>query len=376
MNWQLPRFKNQLVNKNFKNKFIKGIYMKTKVVTSLIIFAVLIIIIAVLFNNKAKSKKAQISSEFITYPVNVVQAVKESVQEQLSLTGTINAYSDVTIMSETSGKVVEVDAEVGDYKSAGSVIIKVDDEIKKANYQLAEVNYDKAKKDLERFKKLASNNSVSDQQLEGAQLAYQSAEAQYIIAKRQFNDSKITTPISGVVTSRPVELGTMINNNMAIANVANISQLKVRINLSEADVFKVKVGDTVGVVTDVYPDHKFTGKIKYISDKCDDVHTYPVEIIINNDKKFPLKAGMFGRIYFNSRLNGTSITIPRDALVGSSRDAKVYIINNGIANLRDIEVGIEFGTKLQVIRGLNEGETVVVAGQTNLKDGYKVTITK
>jgi RND family efflux transporter MFP subunit len=350
--------------------------MKTKVIMSLSVIAVLAVIIGILFNNKAKSVKSAKSGEFITYPVNVVQVTKENVQEQLSLTGTINAFSDVTVISETSGKVTEVHAEIGDYKSAGSVIVKVDDEIKKANFELAEANYNKAKKDLERFKKLALTNSASDQQMEGAQLAFQSAEAQYTIAKRQFNDTKITTPISGVITSRPVEIGTMINNGMAVANVANISQLKVRINLSEADAFKVKVGDTVGIVTDVYTEHRYTGKIKSISDKCDDVHTYPVEIIINNDKKFPLKAGMFGRIFFNSNLNGISITIPRDALIGSSRDAKVYVVNNGIANLRDIEVGLEFGTKLQVIRGLNEGETIVVAGQSNLKDGYKVTITK
>jgi RND family efflux transporter MFP subunit len=348
--------------------------MKTKLIVFLGMIGILILIIAVLINNKAKSSKVAKSSEFVTYPVNVVQVSKENVQEQLSLTGTINAFSDVTIISETSGKVVEVNAEVGDYKNAGSVIVKVDDEIKKANFQLAEVNYNKAKKDLDRFKKLASNNSVSDQQLEGIQLAFQSAEAQYIIAKKQYNDTRITTPISGVVTSRPVELGTMINNNMAVANVANISQLKVRINLSESDAFKVKVGDTVGVVTDVYPEHKFNGKIKYISDKCDDVHTYPVEVIINNDKKFPLKAGMFGRIYFTSKFDGYSVTIPREALVGSSRDSKVYVVNNGIANIRDIEVGLEFGTKLQVLSGLSEGETVIVSGQSNLKDGYKVTV--
>jgi RND family efflux transporter MFP subunit len=350
--------------------------MKTKVIISLSAIAILVIIIAILVNNKAKSNKAIRGDEFTFYPVSVVQTVKENMQEQLSFTGNINAYNDVSIVSETSGKVIEVYAEIGDFKSAGSPIIKVDDEIKKANFQLAETNYNKTKKDLERFKKLYANSTASDQQLEGAQLAYQSAEAQYTIAKRQLNDTKITTPISGVVTARTVEIGTMINNGMPVANVANIAQMKVRLNLAESDAFKVKAGDPVNIITDVYPEHTFIGKIKSISDKSDDMHTYPVEIVITNDKKFPLKAGMFGRVYFNSKLSGTSISIPREALVSSTRNPQVYVVKDNIARLRDIELGIEIGTKIQVTKGLEESETVVTNGHNNLKDGFKVTIVK
>jgi RND family efflux transporter MFP subunit len=350
--------------------------MKTKIIISLSAIAILAVIIAVLANNKANRAKTAVGEEFIFYPVNVIQTVKENLNEDLSFTGTINAYNDVSIVSETSGKVTEVYAEVGDSKSAGSAIVKVDDEIKKANFQLAETNYNKTKKDLERFKKLYANNTASDQQLEGAQLAYQSAEAQYIIAKRQLNDTKITTPISGVVTAKMVEVGTMVNNGMQIANITNISQLKVKLNLSESDAFKVKAGETVKVVTDVYPEHTFTGKIKSISDKSDDMHSYPVEIVISNDRSFPLKAGMFGRVYFNSKLSGSSIAIPREAIIASTRNPQVYVVKDNIARLRDVELGIEIGTKVQVLKGLEEGENVVTNGHNNLKDGFKVTIVK
>jgi RND family efflux transporter MFP subunit len=350
--------------------------MKTKIILSLGLIAIISVIIVILFNNRAKSNKAVKNEAYIFYPVNVTQAARENLHEQLSFTGTINAYNDVTIVSETSGKVTQVFADVNDSRSAGSVIIKVDDEIKKANLKLAEVNFNKAKKDLERFKELKSNNSASDQQLENAQLAFDAAEAQRTIANRQFNDTKITTPISGVITSRAVEVGNMVNNGMAVANIANITQMKVKINLGESDVFKIKIGDTVSITTDVYPEYRYKGKIKSISDKSDDLHTYAVEIVITNNKTYPLRAGMFGRIDFNSKYNGTSIIIPRESLVGSSRNPRVFVVKNDIASLRNLEVGITLGTKVQVIKGLEEGETVVVNGHSNLKEGYKVTIVK
>jgi RND family efflux transporter MFP subunit len=350
--------------------------MKTKIFLALSLVVILSVIIAILFNNRAASNKAVKNDAFVFFPVNVTQVSKENLQEQLSFTGTINAYNDVTIISETQGKVTQVYAEVNDFKTAGSVLIQVDDELKKANLKLAEVNYNKAKKDLERFTKLNFNNTASDQQLENAQLAFQSAEAQHTIAKRQYNDTKITTPISGVITSRLVDVGNMVNNGMAVANVANISQMKVKINLSESDAFKVKIGDTVNVTTDVYPEYEYKGKIKSISDKSDDMHTYPVEIVINNNKKYPLKAGMFGRIEFTSKYSGNSIIIPREALIGSTRNPQVFVVNNNIVSLRNIEIGISVGTKVQVSKGLEEGETIVVNGHNNLKDGYKVTIVK
>jgi RND family efflux transporter MFP subunit len=350
--------------------------MKLKTIVSLSLIIVISIIILLLFKRKADSSKNNARDEFMTFPVNVVQVTSEDVQENLVFTGTINAYNDVTIVSETQGKVTAVFAEIGQYKEAGSIILQIDDELKKANYQLAEVNYNKTKKDLERFNKLYESNSASDQQLEGAQLAFQSAEAQYIIAKRQYNDTKIKTPISGIITSRPVEVGTMASVNMPVANVANISQMKVKLNLSESDAFKVKVGDTVTVTTEVYPDYRYKGKIKSISDKSDDLHTYPTEIIISNDKNFPLKAGMFGRIIFNSRYSGRSIMIPRETLLSGTREAKVFVVDNNVVSTRDLEIGVEVGTKIQVRKGLSEGETIVKAGQNNLKDGYKVTIVK
>jgi RND family efflux transporter MFP subunit len=345
-----------------------------KIISAVVV--VLAITVAVLLSNKSRMKAASRTDEIRFLPVTLVQAAREALSQSLSLTGTIVAYNDVPILSETQGKVTKVNVNVGDYVEANTPIVQLDDELKHASFQAAEVNYQKTKRDLERYESLVKDNSVSDAQLEAARLTFKSAEAQYIVARRQYNDMKIKTPIAGVVTSRPVDIGTNVQNNSVVANVIDISRLKVKLNVSERDVFKMKTGDKVTIATDVYPGVTFEGTISTMSSKADDGHTYAVEAVLPNNTTHPLKAGMFGRVSFVSVQSIESLSIPRQALVGSLREPKVFVVENNVAHVRDIVVGGEFDTRIEVLSGLKEGESVVVNGQNNLKDNTPVTILK
>jgi RND family efflux transporter MFP subunit len=150
----------------------------------------------------------------------------------------------------------------------------------------------------------------------------------------------------------------------------------VKINVSEKDVFKLKIGDAVDVTTDVYPGVTMEGRISTISAKGDELHTYPVEVILSNSTKTPLKAGMFGTVSFTAKSSGSNIVIPREAIVGSVKDAKVYVVENSIAKTRSIVTGKELGTSIEVLSGIRTGEVVVVNGQNNLKDNVAVTVRK
>lgn len=312
-----------------------------------------------------------------SYSVSVVTASKQNLTNSLSLIGTIAANNDVVILSETSGRVIKVNAEIGEFKQAGSVLVEVDAELKEANYKTAQMSYEKAKKDLERFESLYKENSISESQIEQARWSFQTAEAQYIVARRQLKDTKITTPISGIVTSRMVDIGSMVMGapqSTVIANVVDISKLKVKINVGEKDVFKLNIGDKVQVTTDIYPDAVFEGKIASIAAKGDDAHTYPVEVRIENSKQYPLKAGMFGRVHFTQKNQRSNIIIPRESIIGSLKNAKVYVVKDNIAQLRPVSVGNESGTNVEIVSGLSEGEVIVVNGKNNLKNNASVVV--
>jgi RND family efflux transporter MFP subunit len=344
------------------------------IVTVVVVLAIIVTILAINKNKLAANTSGGID---LTYYVTVENVAKKDLSSQLSLSGTIYANNDVNILSETSGKVTAVFAKVGDYKTAGSVLVQVDDELKKAALMSAEATYEKAKKDYERFKALYGQNSITDTQLEQAKVGATMAEAQYIVANRQYEDTKVKTPISGYITNRPIDIGSMLQGAPQptfVANIVDLSRVKVKLNLSEFDAVLLKVGDQVKVAADVYPGVTFNGKIESISSKADESHTYATEISIANSGVNKLKAGMFVRAEFTTMKDRDVISIPRESLVGSVKAPQVFVVEKGLAKLRNIIVGAESGTEIQIVSGLNIGEVLIVNGQNNLVDGTKVQI--
>ena len=111
-----------------------------------------------------------------------------------------------------------------------------------------------------------------------------------------------------------------------------------------------------------------------IASKSDEAHTYPVEIKLRNNLKSPLKAGMFCRITFTSITATEALAIPRVTLVGSVKNASVFVVRNGIAYAQQIIVGKQTNDYLEVLSGLSTGDTVVTSGQNNLVDNTRVFI--
>ncbi len=107
--------------------------------------------------------------------------------------------------------------------------------------------------------------------------------------------------------------------------------------------------------------------------KADASHTYPVDVILTNSAKNPLKAGMFARVEFAGVQMNDALVIPREALVGSSRGAQVYVVRDSVALLRPVQLGRELAGAFVVADGLKAGELVVVSGQINLVDSSRVS---
>ncbi|MGA9119936.1 MAG: efflux RND transporter periplasmic adaptor subunit [Bacteroidota bacterium] len=336
---------------------------------------VLAVMVALLFYNKSmRAAETPQNSMLRQVPVSVATAMDRRISEEISLVGTLYAHNDVSVVSETSGRITAVRADVGDMVHAGDVLVQVDDEIKQATLSTAQVAFEKSKKDWDRYQALFEKKSITASQCDQARLAYKSAEAQFIIARRQLNDTRIKSPISGYVTARPVDIGTMVQAGMPVANVVDISSLKLRLNVAEHDAFKLKTGDKVSITTEVYPGVEFVGSITSISAKGDDAHTYPVEIVLKNSSAYPLKAGMFGRVEFTTLARESAVAIPRQSLLGSIKNPQVFVVHDGRAFLRDIVVGEASGDTLGVRQGLKQGDVVVVNGQNNLRDSSAVAI--
>ncbi len=348
---------------------------KTKILLFGGIFLAILVVLIV--RNRSALNSATVGSNMATaHSVTVVPASREIPNERIALVGTIFAFNDVTVLSETQGRVLKINAEVGDYKPAGAVLVEVDSELKEAAFKVAEVNYEKAKKDVARYESLFNEHSISDTQIEQARWTFQSAEAQFVTARRQLSDTKITTPIAGVVTARYVNVGTMVMGApqaTPIANVVDLSKLKAKVSVAEQDVFSLHVGDQVEVLTDVFPGKPFAGSIYTISSKGDDGHTYPVEVLVK-DPQQQLKAGMFAHLTFTPKRSEELLLVPRVAIIGSMQAPKVFVVNNNQALLRSVIAVREIGTNVAISSGIQAGDSVVVDGQNDLSDNAPVIV--
>jgi len=334
-------------------------------------FAPLLLLMLPACGTKEDSSETSMTTDV---PVSVMTVKKEKLESSLLLVGNINASADVNVIAETQGTVTTVFVKVGTPVQTGTILVQIDDEIPRSTKEAAEINFQKAQRDYQRSEELYQENSISVSQLDASRLAMKAAENQLDIARRQLDNTRIKSPIAGTVNARFVDKGTMVQPGMPVANIVDISVLKVRVNVSEREAFQLKPGDRVDISTDVYPGTTFEGTLDNIASKADEAHTYPVEITVRNSAKHPLKAGMFARIAFKSIAPSAALTIPRVALIGSIRDARVFAVRNNLASLCTVVIGRQSADRLEVASGLAEGDTVVVSGQNNLVDRARIQI--
>lgn len=337
------------------------------------IIAVVVIIAILMMNKKKMQAKIQLDKTN-SFLVSVMQPTTQQVNDYLSVVGTVQANNEIALLSETQGRVTSMRVKVGSFVSVGTVIATVDDELKKASYTTAKVSLDKAKKDLQRFEALYKEKNATENDLENARLNVTAAEAQFTVAQRQLKDATIVSHASGVVTDKFISVGSTLSPGSPIANIVDVNSLKIRVNVPESDVQRLKSGSRVDLTSDLYPNKSFSGKVESIVPKGDDAHTFPVEITFSNTKDLQLKAGMFARVNFTSLGNRVITVIPRSSVIGSVKEAQVYVVEGNIAKIRNIVIGKEYGDKVEVIGGVTPNDQIVIAGQNNLSDGIEVKI--
>ena len=347
-----------------------------------VIFIVFIIlcaaaIVVILIKNKAKiESKTKKTGVEITHAVTVASVENRTLDRNLTIIGITSPVKEVTVCSETQGRVKTVNFDFGVKVETGKILATVDDEIKRATLLNAEAALEKAKKDYERYETLNKGGSVNDAQLDAARFSYKSAQSQYTIALKQFNDTKIISPMSGFVTNKNIETGTLISIGTPIATIIDIQNIIVKVYVPEEDVFKLKLGSNAELETDIYSGIKIIGKIKSIGYKGDESHSYPVEVILSNSKEYPLKAGMFVNVKFPSIIKKECLVIPRRALIGGIKSPKVFLIINNKAKMKNVVVGEDMEDFIEILGGINKGDIVVTDGQINLKDNAQIKISK
>jgi len=186
----------------------------------------------------------------------------------LIASGTIEG-TEVVVSSKAIGKVLAVKVDEGDQVKAGDIIALIDRAEVNAALRSAQAKYDMAKSDYERAISLYKSKMISSQQFDFSRANYESASAALDAAKISRDNTEITAPISGVIMVRAIEPGELAGIGAPIVTMADLSEVKLMVYISEKDVGKIQLGQKVSVSVDSYPDRKFIGKVIYISERAE-----------------------------------------------------------------------------------------------------------
>lgn len=345
-----------------------------KIIYPLLGIALIAAIVWILNANKKANRQDTALASAVTTDVPVQMDVVKELPFNLSFTsnGTLEPIRELAFVSDVAGRVINILADEGTHVSKSQVLIQADDEMLKADFIASEAAYKALKADLDRFSNANKQGGVTDQQLETIRTQYIAAESRYITSKRRLADSKIKAPIAGTINKRYVEVGAYLNPGARLFDIIDDSQLKVWCNVTERQVLLLQKGQKVNILCNTLPNETYTGTVTFISLKSDRTLNYPLEIILDGRDKNDLKAGMYVNVNFNSKEEKKGILIPRNAITGSVKSAKVFMVKNGTVKEQDVVVGNMADRNVEILKGLQAGDSIVTAGLINVSDGVKV----
>lgn len=311
------------------------------------------------------------SSEVLTKttPVELVD-----VAQTIDFTTTLLPYKKTFVTPQMSLRIDEIRVEVGDHVKKDQIVATLD----KNQYNQSAVQLRNAEQNLARMKSVYEAGGVSRSQIDEIETSVTVLRETVANLERNI---ELRSPIDGVITGRynePGDLFAMAGNadgGIGVLQVMQIDRLKAVVAISEKYYPQVYKGMKVSVTADVYPDKEFEGVVNIVYPAINTAtHTFNVEVIVPNAKEI-LRPGMFARTEFNMGVR-ESLVVPDVAVQKQMgvNDRYVYVVKDGVAERRVVEVGRQVGSRVEILSGVAAGEEVAVTALSKIKNGTAVKV--
>ena len=378
-----------------------------------------IVIIYFTFSSDEEPKQDEALANF--YKKDEVSPKKLFVSIEAS--GLIEAISSVEIKSKASGEILFLGAEVGDFIEKGSMLSQIDQRTpknildqSKSDLTASNVRLENAEAQFIRGKQLHDKGSISDKDFEDIQEGFAQAKSTlvrtqvtYENAKIALDDTIVRSPVSGTVISRPVEVGQVISSptqavggGTVLMTMADLSKVRVRALVDEIDVGKVSIGQKVSIKVAAYRDKEFFGTVSKIEPKArveQNVTTFPVLIDIDNKENL-LLLGMNTDVVIDVLNKEVALSTPSMSLrtrkdiysaasiiniptgnidkflenkVSGENFNKFIVIKDSLNGplLTWVEIGVSDLANVEILDGLNQGDTIYIMPSKSLFDYQK-----
>ena len=325
--------------------------------------------------------------------VAITRPGTEPADESMVLPGQLQAYVQSAIYARTNGYLLSWTHDIGSHVQKGQLLAEidtpeVDQELSqaKAARQQIEAQLQLAKSSAERWTNLRKTDSVSQQEADQQTSAYTQAQANLAAADanvrrlEQLESFKhIYAPFSGVITRRNVDRGALITagstGQRELFDIAQVDPLRVYVNVPQSDAPSIKAGLSAFAELQEFPNQKFPGKVVRTADAIDPAtRTLLTEIDVPN-KGGRLLPGSYAQVSFAVPLHSTRITVPVNTLLFRAEGPRVAVVGpDQKVHLKPVTIGRDFGTKLEILGGLDQNDQIVVNPADSLEEGQQVNV--
>jgi len=308
-------------------------------------------------------------------PAKVVtqQVELQHIVDEIDALGTARANESVEIQPRISSLIETVVFKEGQYVDKGEVLIRLEDNEILAGLALAEANLEESRSLYNRSQSLADTQAISASNLEQLLAQVRVNEAQVEAAKARLNNTVIRAPFSGRVGLRRISPGSFVNTSTIITTLDDVSQIKLDFSVPETFLTALSEGMNISAESLVYPDRVFNGTVASIDTRLDPVsRAVQVRAIIPNEDGL-LKPGMFMSVDLK-RDRGELVVAPEQAIVPEGSNQYVFVVADGVAEKRIVQLGRRIPGFVAIASGLEAGESVITEGTHKVRDGSAVEV--
>ncbi len=331
-----------------------------------------------------KIKEAMAGMANMPQTVSTITAAKTDWQERVEAVGTLRAVRGADLSLEASGVVEEINFQSGDEVEEGKLLLKLRDNDEAAKLKALEAMQRLYELTYERNLRLSKTQAVSQAVVDSDRANLDNFKAQVTQQKAIVDKKSLRAPFAGKLGLRQIDLGQYLPAGTAITTLQALAPIFADFYLPQQALNQIKVGQDIVAEVDTYPGRRFTGKITAISPKIE-ATTRNVQIratIDNADKA--LLPGMHVTVQVSIGAPQRLVTLPQTAISYNPYGDLVYVVDSKgkspdgketlVANQTFVTLGATRGDQVAVLKGVDEGQVVVTAGQMKLRNGVPVAI--
>ena len=306
--------------------------------------------------------------------VEAITATTAPMPQTITAVGSVRSDESVTLRPEVAGRVIAIGFQEGRPVAKGATLVKLDPAINEAEVQQAKANLTLANAKYERAIDLQKQGFISGQARDEAENNLKLAEAAVALAAARLAKTEIRAPFSGVIGLRSVSVGDYVKEGQDMVNLESLDPLKVDFRVPEVYLKQVQVGQKLQVSLDALPGRSYEGSVFAINPLVDAAGRAIVIRAQVRNADTALRPGMFARVRLLTKDERDALVLPEQALVPQGEDQYVFRVLDGKATRTKVELGQRRDGRVEVLKGVAPGETIVTAGQLKLRDGVPVTL--